>query len=119
LSKEKVINRFSRIYYAIPFEMLVWISGLIILVCYHPLEDQHHSICLLKGLGFEYCPGCGLGRAVSLIFHGEFSRSWQTHPLGFFALGILTHRIFQLIRNYIRDKFLNKPYHGKCIEIIT
>ncbi|MBR9999301.1 MAG: DUF2752 domain-containing protein [Cyclobacteriaceae bacterium] len=119
MSKVKVKNRFSQVYYHAPIEAFTWISGLILLALYHPSEDQHISICLLKGIGFEFCPGCGLGRAVSSILHGEFYLSWQTHPLGFFALGVLLYRIFRLMKFFIWDIFLNKPYHGKRIETFT
>jgi hypothetical protein len=119
LFKTEVKNKIFRIYFHAPIEALIWIVGLIMLTCYHPLDGQHPSICLLHGLGFEYCPGCGLGRAVSMIFHGEFSKSWHTHPLGFFALGILMYRIIQLFYDFWREIFLKKQCHGKCIETIA
>jgi hypothetical protein len=119
LSVTKVKNRISKIYYQFPFEAFIWITGLLILAFLHPEDDQHFSLCLFKALGFKYCPGCGLGRSVAFLIQGNFVRSLQAHPLGPFALGILICRIYQLMKNFIREEFLNKPYHGKRIETIT
>jgi hypothetical protein len=89
----------------LPLEAIVWVSGLIILAFYEP--SQHHiSICPLDRLGFSFCPGCGLGRSISFLFHGEIIQSITTHPLGIFAVIILSFRVIHLSKLYLNS-------HGK------
>ncbi|MGQ9797983.1 MAG: DUF2752 domain-containing protein [Ignavibacterium sp.] len=69
------------------------------------------TICPLSNLGFEHCPGCGLGKSISMILHGNIFDSFDFHLLGIPALIIiLLFRISQLIKiNYlIHFKTLNK-----------
>ncbi len=119
MSGKKVKNNLIQIYYRIPIEAFIWISGLVVLALYNPGEDRHISLCLFNALGFKFCPGCGLGRSLALFMHGEFYRSFQIHPLGPFALAILVYRIYQQINNFFRNTFLKKAYHGKRIETFT
>jgi hypothetical protein len=84
-----------------PFEAIVWIIGLLTLALIDP-GTNHFSICPISNLGFDFCPGCGLGRSISLLFRGEFMESFAAHPLGIFAVIILTYRIIQLTKNYLK-----------------
>ena len=54
---------------------------------------------VLALVGFEHCPGCGLGHSISYLLRGEWQLSWQSHPLGTFALVIILKRIFELGKN--------------------
>jgi hypothetical protein len=89
----------------IPFEAIVWTTGLTSLAIL-PESSQHISICPFYNLGFDFCPGCGLGRSISFLFHGQFERSFQIHPLALFAVIVLSLRVFQLLKNY-------KTHYGK------
>jgi hypothetical protein len=80
-----------------PFEGLVWIAALAALALSTP-ETSHITLCPFAKLGFDFCPGCGLGRSISFAFHGEFEASLHTHPLGLFAIFILTLRIITLFK---------------------
>src|SRR5687768_12941054 len=84
-----------------PWEALIWISGLILLALMSP-EIGHFTICPLSNLGFDFCPGCGLGRSISLLFRGRVLESFAAHPLGIFAVIILTYRIFHLTKTYFK-----------------
>jgi hypothetical protein len=79
-----------------PLEAVIWAAGLIALAFYHPETYAHVSLCPIANLGFDFCPGCGLGRSISYLFHGQFLSSFQAHPLGIFALIILVYRIVKL-----------------------
>lgn len=92
-------NKLKEVWSLIGFEALVWISGLAYLIFIHSPGGAHFTICPLSNLGFEFCPGCGLGNSISYIFKGDFVASFHSHPLGIFALLIITLRIITIIKN--------------------
>lgn len=64
-----------------------------------PLEE-YMLPCLTKGIFGVDCPGCGLQRAVALLFEGEFVAAFQMYPaiyalIPLFAL-ILASKLFRL-----------------------
>ena len=93
------LNKLKEVWSLIGFEALVWISGLAYLGLIHSPGGTHFTICPLSNLGFEFCPGCGLGNSISYIFKGDFIASVHSHPLGIFALLIITLRIITIIKN--------------------
>jgi len=80
-------------------EALVWILGLLFLLLIHSPGETHFTICPLANLGIEFCPGCGLGNSITYIFQGDFIASFHSHPLGIFALLIISFRIITIIKN--------------------
>lgn len=86
----------------IPAEAIIWVTGLILLATLDT-GGNHLSLCPLKNAGYEFCPGCGLGTSISRVFHGEFYASLQAHPLGIFAVVILSFRIVNLTKLYFRN----------------
>jgi len=49
-------------------------------------------------LGITWCPGCGLGHAISFLFHGDIRSSFHAHWLGAPALIVILYRIYVLVR---------------------
>ncbi|MBU2651479.1 MAG: DUF2752 domain-containing protein [Bacteroidetes bacterium] len=88
-------------------EAFVWIIALFSLAMTDPGCD-HFSLCPLKNLGFEYCPGCGLGHSISWFFRGELLRSFEAHPLGVPAIVILLYRIVNIFYKYRKDLITQK-----------
>ncbi|MBX3009381.1 MAG: DUF2752 domain-containing protein [Melioribacteraceae bacterium] len=96
----------------IDLELLFWVGGLIYLLLINPFEEQLFTLCPFHNLGIP-CPGCGLGRSISFIYHGNFIDSFNAHPLGFFALTIILYRIVQLVSNLFNSyKTKNEVSHG-------
>ncbi|WP_262912227.1 DUF2752 domain-containing protein [Algoriphagus sp. AGSA1] len=92
----KVITQgFSKL----PLELVFWIGSLIAVLFLDPHGGSHFSLCPLSQLGIEWCPGCGLGRSMSLLARGEFQASWSMHPLASLAYLVIIARIWQLIKN--------------------
>jgi hypothetical protein len=91
-------------------EGIIWIVSLIYLASLTDSNQQHFTICPLSNLGFEHCPGCGLGKSISMILHGNIFESFDYHLLGIPAFIIILFRIFQLIKInfHIHFKTLNK-----------
>lgn len=77
----------------------MWIVGLIFLAFIPASGSTHFTICPLNNLGFDFCPGCGLGNSITYLFMGDFNSSFQSHPLGVFALVIIILRVISIIKN--------------------
>ena len=89
-------------------EALIWLSALIFLAFGDP-HQHHYTLCPLSNMGFEYCPGCGIGRAITLFFNGGFKASFLSHPLGMPAIAVIIARIYVIIRgNTASDFHLNQ-----------
>ncbi|WP_456427823.1 DUF2752 domain-containing protein [Rhodocaloribacter sp.] len=86
----------------IPPEAVLWTTGLIALACTDPNAESLFGLCVFKALGFEFCPGCGLGHAVAHLFRGEWAASFAAHPLGPFAVVVLSGRVGSLVRQALR-----------------
>jgi len=81
-------------------ELCTWIIALCVLGVSDPSAGtDHYELCVFKLLGIPFCPGCGLGHSISWLFRGEVQQSFASHPLGIFAVVILFHRIYTLIKN--------------------
>ncbi|NUN71414.1 MAG: DUF2752 domain-containing protein [Bacteroidetes bacterium] len=85
-------------------ELMIWAAAFIYLAAidpYHPPASFCPSV--LAGLGT--CPGCGLGRSVSLLLHGEITASYHAHAAGIPAAVILFYRsghLLKKVRHYSR-----------------
>jgi hypothetical protein len=87
----------------LPWEALIW-AGALLLLGFSSISAEHHfSLCPLYNLGFDFCPGCGLGRSISFLLHGDFKKSFNIHPLGIFAVIVLSYRIIQLTKLYFKS----------------
>jgi hypothetical protein len=83
---------------------LFWIIALVLLASASLPDDtahEHFSLCPLANLGFNWCPGCGLGRSLSHLLHGNFQESIRMHWFGIPALLILLYRIFILCKQEV------------------
>lgn len=88
------------------FEAFVWILALILLAFMSP-DNTQATLCIWHYAGFDACPGCGLGHSISSAFHGDFSVSFQQHPLGIAAIILLLARIVRIFV-FNRDIFTPK-----------
>lgn len=92
LSMKNVLKYFD-------LEAFIWIAGFIYLALINPYNStEHFSLCPLNAVGIDFCPGCGLGKSISYIFHGDMVKSFMQHPLGIFAIFVLAARIIQLLK---------------------
>ncbi len=89
-------------------EAFFWIASIIALALTSPAKEGHASLCLIKNTGLGFCPGCGLGHAISWLFRGEIVASFKSHPLGIPATFILLMRSIKLLKNDITLSRINK-----------
>jgi len=90
-------NKMKALYYSKYPELIIWTTALLYLVLIDPFASDHLDLCVFHNVGIEFCPGCGLGRSISMLFKGEFIESFKTHPLGLIAVFVLSYRILTLL----------------------
>jgi hypothetical protein len=99
-----------RVLRRLPPEAGVWTAGLLALAAADPAGPGLIDVCgferlgLLRLTGLPFCPGCGLGHSVAFLFEGQLPAALRAHPLGPFALAVLTARIATLIRSALNLK---------------
>lgn len=81
---------------AIGLEPILWLGGIATLAILGATSETHFTICPLALAGLDFCPGCGLGRSIALLLHGEVVRSFEAHWLGLPATVILVGRSLSL-----------------------
>jgi hypothetical protein len=98
-----LIEQVKRFISGFPLEALIWFSALVALAFADPSNASHITLCPIANLGFEFCPGCGLGRSITWLLHGSLINSLKMHPLGVITVFILVHRIIQLAKNHLNQ----------------
>ncbi len=76
-------------------ELCFWIAALFLLF-FMNAGSAGQSLCFFHWLGITWCPGCGIGHSIHYALHLQFGASFQQHPIGIIAVGIILHRIKQL-----------------------
>lgn len=82
-----------------PLEAVLWVVALLFPFFIDTTSSQHFTLCLFSNLGWDFCPGCGIGRSIAHLYHGELTASIASHPFGIPVVLVLLHRAFQLIKN--------------------
>ncbi len=101
-------------------EAVLWIGALVYLFAVNPYETQHYTFCAFKLVGIDNCPGCGLGNSISMILHGDPTSSFRSHPLGIFALAVISFRIFTLLSNSNPiNKIIRRIKNGGRFKTVT
>ncbi|MBK6291176.1 MAG: DUF2752 domain-containing protein [Ignavibacteria bacterium] len=83
---------------AIPREAWLWTAGLVGLAVLAPSLENSVTLCVPTLLGFDGCWGCGLGRSIGQLAHGEVTESFASHPFGIPAVLVISARIVHLVR---------------------
>ena len=106
-------TQFYRFLMILPLELIAWI-GAILFLAFTTAGSAHSSLCPLDNFDFKWCPGCGLGRSIRFLLHGEFSLSLEHHWFGIPAFMILIHRIMQLFNIFLLNlKLPTRINYGK------
>jgi hypothetical protein len=102
------MKKFLFFFKVVELEALLWTAGLVYLVTVNPYHVQKFTLCPFHNLGIGFCPGCGLGRSIAFLFHGDLVHSLIAHPLGIIAFILITLRIvklsFRSYKNYLTTK---------------
>jgi hypothetical protein len=98
-----------RTFFSKYFELAFWIAALISLALADPTNQTHFTLCPFKLLGITWCPGCGLGHAISFLFHGDLKSSFHAHWLGVPAVVVILYRIYVLGKMRLNPEIQFKP----------
>jgi hypothetical protein len=90
------IRKFGSLAFA-HLELIFW--TIVIIVLFFLPETPGPSLCVFKAVGFDHCPGCGIGMSIHHALHLNLSQSWEDHPMGILAVLIIFMRIKQLMPN--------------------
>ncbi len=88
-------------------EWMVFLTGLVLLAFMNP-ESSGTSFCVFDLLGFDFCPGEGLGHSIAYSFRGNFDAAIQAHIAGPAAILILSGRILSIWRTLYYSSTLTK-----------
>jgi len=64
--------------------------------------ESRRSICLIRNVLGINCPGCGMTRAISCIFHGNFKSALQYNKLVVVVLPLLCYTWLQSVKTEYR-----------------
>lgn len=91
-------------YFFLHFEWIALLSGLLLMIFLDPYS-QDPSICPIDRIGFDFCPGCGLGKSIAFAARGNIEASIQSHPLGLMAVIVIIVRVGSIFkRNFNFNK---------------
>lgn len=95
-------------------EAFIWMAALAWLAFQDP-HAPHLNLCLFNILGFEHCPGCGLGHSLGFLLRGNLQASWNAHYLAFPALLILCYRIVAVLHKSFKFIKLKEIIYGTSV----
>jgi hypothetical protein len=61
--------------------------------------EKEHTVCLIKNIFGVSCPGCGMTRAVSSIFHGRFIEAFHYNKLVVIVFPLLCYINLKILIN--------------------
>ncbi|MGV3528876.1 MAG: DUF2752 domain-containing protein [Flavisolibacter sp.] len=85
------------------FQPFTWTVALLLL---YFMNVDGPSLCLFRFVGWERCIGCGLGHAIHDALHGQWTASWEAHPMGLPATIAL---LYMIIKPFLTNK---NHHHG-------
>jgi hypothetical protein len=89
------------------FGPMIWPAAMLVL--YFMDATAGDSLCLFKAVGFNGCPGCGLGHAIHEALHGEWAASFSHHILGIPATLVLLFQSLKVSYTFIKTINYNGP----------
>ena len=102
-------------YFYLHFEWMALATGLLLMMFMEP-NSTAASFCPLERLGFQFCPGDGLGNSIALAVRGQFTASFYSHAMGIPAIVIILGRIFAILHRNIKQKGVK---YEKSIRTVT
>lgn len=86
---------------AVPLEAVFWTAALVAAAGIDPQAPGSINLCLIEHLGLP-CPGDGLGTGIAHLVRGQWTASWEAHPLAGPVVGVLVYHTVTLCRSSSR-----------------
>ena len=81
--------------------IMVCLPALTVLACVYVYSGGHGMRCIFYELTGLYCPGCGSGRSLYSLMHGDWRGAFEHNllflPLGLPALAVFLHEFFRIM----------------------
>lgn len=100
------------------------VPALILAACLYAYSGDTRLRCLFYSLTGLYCPGCGSGRAINALLHGELRRALSYNILLFVlgppAVAVFLHEYLRLIlpRLGLKPVYLSRTAEGICVALV-
>ena len=93
-------------------DQVTWIMALLVL--YFMDASKDFSFCIFKLMGFQSCPGCGMGHSIHHALHLHFQQSLNDHILGIPATIFI---LYYIAKPFLPIKKQNKQTwtSNKCL----
>ena len=70
--------------------------------------ESRPSICLIRQVTGRPCPGCGMTRAISCVFHANFIGAWRYNKLVVLVFPLLCYSWLQAMRTEYKKYLVTK-----------
>ncbi|MEI6287545.1 MAG: DUF2752 domain-containing protein [Bacillota bacterium] len=77
------------------------VAGAYLLYVATPGVSAVYVPCFFKSLTGLYCPGCGSGRAVHALLHGDIVAAIRSNPLFVVSLPVLLYLLASFVLNFV------------------
>jgi uncharacterized protein DUF2752 len=76
--------------------------------------ESRRSVCLIRNVFGIQCPGCGMTRAISCVFHGDFKSAFHYNRLVVIVFPLLCYAWLRAVTTeYRRFIFLKDTRHSE------
>ncbi len=91
--------------------VLIWLtlaSGAAYLFIFEPGRSGFFPACLFRLLTGFACPGCGSGRGLHALVHGDLLTAFKFNPFMVLALPVLLYVLIRHTNAVMRDRPINR-----------
>ena len=89
------------------------LAGAVVLYVFDPATSRLYPPCTFHMLTGLYCPGCGAGRAMHQLLHGNLLRALDLNPLLVLALPLVVYEGFAQVMLWLFNRRPRRLFGGR------